>query len=416
MTSGIYSLVSQERLHEILDNLQACTGLSIRLLDSDGKLLQSFGALPSYCSVLTRSVFSDADCLCLGLKAGRRAHLLGESYLFTCLGNLNQIVYPLVSGNELLCCVLMGPFLMDEPDSTLVADLADANHLSPALSLELYDGLSGIPLLTPFHTQKLMKMMDHLLSPILPNERVLLIHKQEKAQQQAGINETIQNHKEQKSPPSLMALYEMEKAMLTRVRNGNTREIRSQLQELLGYASFCEGGKMDALRSRSLEIATLLSRAAIDGGARADSIYDLNTQFLPRMCQETSFDELCLLLQQAVESYIDAMLCENDKGNLYIRKALRYMSDNYSDRLDLAGVAAYVKLSPSYFSTLFHQTVGVSFREQLCRIRVEESKRLLLTTDKSLAEVAVTVGFPDQSYYCKAFKRIVGLTPGKYRA
>ena len=79
-------------------------------------------------------------------------------------------------------------------------------------------------------------------------------------------------------------------------------------------------------------------------------------------------------------------------------------------------MADFVGLSPSYFSSLFNQVVGVSFREQLCRIRVEESKRLLLLQkDYSLVDIALAMGFPDQSYYSKVFKRIVGVTPGKYR-
>ena len=113
---------------------------------------------------------------------------------------------------------------------------------------------------------------------------------------------------------------------------------------------------------------------------------------------------------------MNAMFNETDKGNLYIRKALRFMQDNYGEHLELAKVAEYVGLSPSYFSALFNQIVGVSFREQLCRIRVEESKRLLLQKDYSLVDIALAMGFPDQSYYCKVFKRIVGVTPGKYRS
>ena len=109
------------------------------------------------------------------------------------------------------------------------------------------------------------------------------------------------------------------------------------------------------------------------------------------------------------------MFNEKDKGNPHIRKALRYMSDHYAEHLDLAEVAQYVKISPSYLSALFPKVVGISFREQLCRIRVEESKQLLLSKQYSLADIAVSVGFPDQSYYCKVFKRIVGVTPGKYQ-
>ena len=127
-------------------------------------------------------------------------------------------------------------------------------------------------------------------------------------------------------------------------------------------------------------------------------------------------EELCLHLQDVLESFMSAMFFDTDKGNPYIRRALRFMTDNYSEHLELAQVARAVQLSPSYFSTLFRQVVGVSFREHLCRIRVEESKRLLLSTDYSLTDIAVAMGFPDQSYYCKVFKRIVGLTPSKFRA
>ena len=146
-----------------------------------------------------------------------------------------------------------------------------------------------------------------------------------------------------------------------------------------------------------------------------DTIYRLNTQFLSQLYEEQELEDLCLLMQEILERFMYAMLRENDKGNPYIRNALRYMCDHYSEHLELGQTAEYVGLSPSYFSTLFRQTVGASFREYLNRIRVEESKRLLLNPNNTLADIAVSMGFPDQSYYCKVFKKIVGVTPGKYR-
>ena len=112
---------------------------------------------------------------------------------------------------------------------------------------------------------------------------------------------------------------------------------------------------------------------------------------------------------------MSAMFNRLDKGNAYVRRALSYMSEHYSQPLTLEAVAKEVGLSTSYFSGLFHQVVGVSFREHLCAIRVEESKQLLLSTDYSLTDIAIAVGFADQSYFCKVFKRIVGMTPGKFR-
>ena len=99
-----------------------------------------------------------------------------------------------------------------------------------------------------------------------------------------------------------------------------------------------------------------------------------------------------------------------------IREIAEYIDKNFAFPITLSGLAANFGYSPNYFSSLFHKIVGVSFREHLCRVRVEESKHLLLSTDYSITDIAVAMGFPDQSYYCKVFKNVVGVTPGKFRS
>ena len=341
---------------------------------------------------------------------------LGEAYIFTCHADLNHIAFPLIHQEELLGVVVAGPFLMDAPDSTLVYRLMENHTLSPALSLKLYDRLSSLPIMSPAKVQQLKKLMDHLLSPLLPMERVHLLKAQEKMYQQARINETIQMYKGQSLPSSREFFREKESMLLTKVRTGNVQEAKALLNELIGYVLFSEGGDVDAVRIHAIELTILLSRVAMDGGARTDSIYELNSRFLVLMSKEQNTEDLCYLLQDVVESFMDAMFSSKDKGNPYIRSALRYMAENYSQPLTLSQMADKVGLSKSYFSTLFHEIVGVSFREHLCRIRVEESKRLLLSSEYSLTDIAVAMGFTDQSHYCKMFKRIVGITPGQYRS
>lgn len=415
MAASIYSFVSEDRMKEILENLQAFTGLAIQLIDSGGMLLLSFGQLTGYCSVLKKKVFQKNECFLLHMKAGRRAQTLGEAYIFSCHANLNHIAFPLINRGELLGSVIIGPFLMDTPDSTLVSDLADRQHLSPALSLELYDELGGLAVYPPAKVNQLKKLVDQLLSPLMPGERALLLETRQKMTQQARINETIQVYKEEKPDQSLTFFYEKEKQLLQKLRSGTMQEVKSLLNDLIGYVLFSEGGRLDTVRIRAIELTTLLSRVAIDGGAKTDSIFRLNTEFLSRLYREQELEDLCMLMQEVLESFMNAMFYEKDKGNPYIRKALRFMADNYSQRLELAQVAEYVGLSPSYFSSLFRQVVGETFREYLCRLRVEESKHLLLSGKYSLADIAISMGFPDQSYYSKVFKRIVGVTPGKFR-
>ncbi len=416
MTTSIFSFVPEARVNAVLSNLQAFTGLAIQLIDSKGSMIMSFGQSTSYCAILKKKVFDKSECFRLHMKAGKTAQVLGEAYIFACQANLNHIAFPLINSGELLGSVIIGPFLMDQPDSTLVSDLAERYRLPATLSLELYDELKTLVILSPSKVNQLKTLIDHVLSPLLPGERALLLENQQKMSQQARLNETIQVFKEQKFDRSLAAFYKKEQDLLSRVRSGTVTEVKALLNDLIGYVLFSEGGQLESVRVRSIELTTLLSRVAIDGGAQPDNVFYLSSQFIHKLYQQQTLEDICLLMQEVLESFMNAMFNETDKGNLYIRKALRFMQDNYGEHLELAQVAEYVGLSPSYFSALFNQIVGVSFREQLCRIRVEESKRLLLQKDYSLVDIALAMGFPDQSYYCKVFKRIVGVTPGKYRS
>ena len=416
MPGELNARIPVQRLGEVLQNLQAFTGIAVQLIDSEGTLVMTYGQPSGYCGCLKKNVFVSGECASLHLKAGQRAQKLGQAYIFSCHADLNHIAFPLTDREELLGTVIIGPFMMDEADSTHISGLAEKYRLSPALSLELYDALTAVPVIAPDKAGQLQKLVDHLLSPLIPGERAALLQNREKTYQQAKIGETIHVYKEQQAQSSLLFFHKKEKELLAKVRTAGMQEVKGLLNELIGYVLFSEGGRLDAMRIRAIELTTLLSRVAMDGGANADSVYSLNGKFLTLINQKQNLDELCMLLQEVAEGFTSAMFYEKDKGNAYIRKALRFIADNYFEHLELAAVADFVQLSPSYFSTLFRQVVGMNFREYLAQVRVEESKRLLLSTEFSLADIAVSVGFPDQSYYCKIFKRIVGISPGKFRA
>jgi len=416
MDRGLFALVSKERIRDVLDTLHAFVELPIQLIDETGSLMMAFGEPTGYCSLIRKHVFTGDECFQLHRRAGRHAMQLGEAYIFTCHANLNHIAFPLIHQGELLGSILVGPFLMDAPDSTLVIGVAQEHGVSPTLSLELYDELAGIQVMQPGRVKDLSRLLDHLFSPLLPSELALMRETQGKLYQQSRINETIQRYKEQEISTTQRYVYEKENALLAKVRTGGVQEAKALLNDLLGYVFFTEGGKVEAVRMRAIELTTLLSRVAMDGGARVDSIYELNSKFLSLLSRGESIDDLCYLLQDVVESFMSAMFNQLDKGNPYVRRALGYMSEHFAETLTLETVAREVGLSASYFSALFHQVVGVSFREHLCRIRVEESKQLLSSTDYSLTDIALAVGFADQSYFCKVFKRIVGMTPGKFRS
>lgn len=98
-----------------------------------------------------------------------------------------------------------------------------------------------------------------------------------------------------------------------------------------------------------------------------------------------------------------------------IYAAIGYMQTKYREPLTLEQVADYIGYSPSYFSKVFKQETGNTFRTYLNYLRIEKSKSLLLSSQVPVSDICAMVAFEDQSYFSKVFKRFVGVTPDRYR-
>ena len=116
-----------------------------------------------------------------------------------------------------------------------------------------------------------------------------------------------------------------------------------------------------------------------------------------------------LKIQQVVRE------AEEDRESLPVRRAKQYVQQKYSEPLTLEEVAGYVGFSPAYFSSIFKKHTDINFSDYLIQIRIEAAKELLRTTDDSVAEVSAAVGYPDDKYFRKLFKKIVCLKPSEYR-
>ena len=99
-----------------------------------------------------------------------------------------------------------------------------------------------------------------------------------------------------------------------------------------------------------------------------------------------------------------------------IERAQHYARRHFPSPIRLEDVAAHVGLSPAYFSTLFHRSVGEPFIHYVQRLRVEEAQRLLLTTTEEITTIGLHVGFRNMTHFLRVFKQFTGCPPGTYRA
>ena len=97
-----------------------------------------------------------------------------------------------------------------------------------------------------------------------------------------------------------------------------------------------------------------------------------------------------------------------------LKTALGYIEENFENVTE-AEVAEYCHVSYNYFSFAFKKTMGKSFSEYITFLRICKAEKLLLTSDKSITEIAFQTGFSTSSYFISKFKAYKGVTPRKFR-
>lgn len=411
----LYSIVPQQTLESMTETFHACIHLPIQIINEQGEVLVAKGEDNSFCKLFRRHLPPSDTCGKMHLSASKKAVSLGESYIFACHANLNHIVFPLISKQTFLGSILVGPFLMSEPDSLLVADLTKKYCISTNEALDLYDETGSLPVIDPASVNHISHLLFYLFSNLITDSKKELLENNQKLLQQSRINESIQRYKAE-NIDSVAYPYEKEKELLAKVKLGNVLEANAILNDLLGYVLFSQGNSLEVIKPRAIELCSLLSRTAIEGGAPTDSILKLNNHFLKNLQQVNSMDTLCHKLQEVVETFSESMFNYiPSKNNELIKSAMMYISKHFNTPLTLEEVSEHVHLHPSYFSSMFKQSAGSSFKEYLNMVRIEESKRLLANTTFSIIDIAIAVGFEDQSYFSKVFKKYTGLTPKQFR-
>lgn len=108
-------------------------------------------------------------------------------------------------------------------------------------------------------------------------------------------------------------------------------------------------------------------------------------------------------------------LKQNDIAHPAIRLAVKYIDTHYKEPLSQQVVADYVHLNPAYFSTLFKKSTGTNFSDYLINRRLNAVKKRLTKSSDKIKNIATEEGFTDYQYFCKLFKKIVGVNPSEYR-
>lgn len=105
----------------------------------------------------------------------------------------------------------------------------------------------------------------------------------------------------------------------------------------------------------------------------------------------------------------------NDKSLDKMKAIIKYVENNYRNKISIHDISNELSLSQSHFMRLFKNTMGTSFINYLNEYRLTMASKLLISSDAAIIQIAAEVGFENLSYFNRLFKKQFGVSPREFR-
>lgn len=164
-------------------------------------------------------------------------------------------------------------------------------------------------------------------------------------------------------------------------------------------------------------LLTIVSRAAVEGGYPQKSSFSLSSNYRVMINSCTSIQELSILSNEMMSEY--AKRVRRAKSVLQcsgkIRLCCEYIETHLEDKITLDYLSKKTGYSIYHLSRKFKEEVGYSIVDYINKVKIEQAKKMLMTTLEPIEEISGRLGFGSRSYFSSLFKEEVGQTPTDYR-
>lgn len=128
-------------------------------------------------------------------------------------------------------------------------------------------------------------------------------------------------------------------------------------------------------------------------------------------------DTLChgiLLEMLAILNEVSDSGATPNKADDIVMQLKDYILQHYRSTITMSQLAAFVERTPNHVSTVFRQTTGQTITDYIQQIRISAACDLLAASQMSISEISDFLGFCEQSYFYKVFKKVTGTMPSAY--
>jgi len=397
----------------LIDSFSAVTGICCRLYSTEGECLyaqKEHHHVCSLCRELRARTEKTPQCAVVHWYGPYQAERFGGTYTYVCPNGIPYFSSPIIVEGKVAGSLVGGPILMTNIEDDLAGNteawLNEADE-------RIQKSLEYLPQVEPERVKHLSDLL-FASSVCISDSSSSMFYHQSLQRQQKEIHTAVCDSKQNNGLTAYPI--EKEKALMSAVAEGNEPKAKALLNEILAHILFASGNHLELIHVRVQELLVVLSRSAIYAGADVEEILALNCSYLEEIEHMQSLEEICFQLSNILSRFINLVCSMSEiKHKDVVYQVTDFIRQNYQRRITLEEAAACVHLSPCYFSRMFKEEMGVNFTSYLNTYRISQSKMLLLSDNMTLSEVSELTGFEDPAYFSRVFKRVSGLTPGKYR-
>ena len=377
--------------------------------------LASPDARPNFCSRVQRDTVGRQRCITERRRAVEIAAQTGQSYITICHAGIVLVCVPVVDTDRIYGGMFFGRCLWEPVNPILIRDVERRLRDSQAAHDGIVEALQHLPVVRGRQIHNAAEFLFDLLYELGGFDARVIRWRRQRAKQQSEIGEFIQQRK--KLGADWQYPLKSERALLQKVKIGDRTGAKEILNSILGTILFKDIGDLGILKARLLELLSVLSRAAVEGGVDVETMLEKNLTFINKVMGINNQEDLCAWISTALNEFIELVYSSQDARKVsQIRPAINYIDANYDKPMTLADIARASHLSVSRLAHVFKDQMGVTIIDYVTSVRIEHAKHLLLATDRSCTEICFEVGYNNQSYFTRTFKSVVGMTPRQFKS
>lgn len=403
-----------KRLYDALDAFSSCTGIPVTIYNEKWEITKEYLPEKKICKLLPHS--QGNKCREYLQFSIRVSFDLGEPYIFSCSSGLVLIAVPLLRNNQREGAVLAGPVVLGSVTEALIIQIMELNENDPSLLTKVAFFLKE---LKEYDPELVQKMGTLLYGAVLSHHRNWQEYEDVQTRQRSQFygSDAIRQYKEELEKREEEAGCPTSRTMLVRqLQSRNKSEADKLMRTILEEIILVEGGNFDIIKMRLFELFVFLCQEAMSVGVSLQKIFGVGFDPIEGLNNARTVDNLEDWSKQILNHFSAQVFTAVRQGmSEIIAQAIAFIERNYAQKLTLRELSQHLHINESYLSKLFKKELDVNFTDYLNEFRIQKSMELMEKTNLSLLEIAVQVGFDDQSYYTKIFKKVTGKTPKQYK-